>query len=66
MYFSIKEKQLLELLLLNKTGISLEVLAREMEVSSRTIYRELAIAEDTLSLYKIALKKVRHRFLSKW
>lgn len=57
MYFSIKEKQLLELLLLNKTGISLEVLAREMEVSSRTIYRELAIAEDTLSLYKIALKK---------
>ena len=57
MYFSIKEKQLLELLLLNKTGISLEVLAREMEVSSRTIYRELAIAEDTLSLYQIALNK---------
>lgn len=57
MYFSIKEKQLLELLLLNKTGISLEVLAREMEVSSRTIYRELSIAEDTLSLYQIALNK---------
>ncbi|AEB30730.1 transcriptional regulator MtlR [Carnobacterium sp. 17-4] len=57
MYFSIKEKQLLELLLLNKTGISLEVLARELEVSSRTIYRELALAEDTLSLYQIALNK---------
>lgn len=57
MYFSIKEKQLLELLLLNKTGISLEVLARELEVSSRTIYRELALAEDTLSLYHIALNK---------
>lgn len=57
MHFSIKEKQLLELLLLNKTGISLEVLARELEVSSRTIYRELALAEDTLSLYQIALNK---------
>lgn len=57
MYFSIREKQLLELLLLNKTGISLDVLARELEVSSRTIYRELAIAEDTLALYQITLSK---------
>lgn len=57
MYFSIREKQLLELLLLNKTGISLEVLARELEVSSRTVYRELAIAEDTLSLYQVTLTK---------
>ncbi|MGX7418954.1 BglG family transcription antiterminator [Carnobacterium gallinarum] len=57
MYFSVREKQLLELLLLNQHGVTLETLMRELGVSKRTIYREIATIEDTLVRYHLRLNK---------
>lgn len=55
MYFSKREKKIIEILLDQKSGIALEYLSDELNVSKRTIYREMSSLESTLAHHQIKL-----------
>ncbi|WP_313469070.1 HTH domain-containing protein, partial [Carnobacterium sp.] len=50
-----REKKILELLLEQKNGVTLDLLTELLHVSNRTIYRELSSLESTLAKYQIKL-----------
>lgn len=55
LYISKREKNIIEILLEQRNGITLDYLRDELKVSSRTIYREIASLESTLAKYQIKL-----------
>ncbi|AEB30082.1 transcriptional regulator MtlR [Carnobacterium sp. 17-4] len=55
LYISNREKKIIEILLEQKNGVSLDYLSDELQVSNRTIYRELSSLESTLAQYQIKL-----------
>ncbi len=59
MYFSYREKKILKLLIQHSAGIPLANLSRLLNVSNRTIYRELSSIESSLAHSQIKLVKKR-------
>ena len=57
MYISNREKNILELLLDQKSGVTINYLSEKLDVSTRTVYRELSSLESTLAQYQIKLDK---------
>jgi mannitol operon transcriptional antiterminator len=57
MYISARERQIIELLLNHPQGLTVEAISKAIEVSSRTIHRELKNIEDTLSSFHLTLVK---------
>ncbi|WP_028400125.1 BglG family transcription antiterminator [Ectobacillus panaciterrae] len=57
MYISARERQIIELLINNPKGLTVEVISETIGVSSRTIHRELKNIENTLSSFQLALVK---------
>ncbi|CAD5898351.1 Transcription regulator, mannitol operon [Carnobacterium maltaromaticum] len=57
MYFSAREKRIVEILLHNPLGVQIDYLCEEFKVSKRTIYRELSSLEGTLAQYQMKLIK---------
>lgn len=55
LYISKREKEIIEILLEQKNGVTLDYLSDELKVSNRTIYRELSSLESTLAKYQIKL-----------
>ncbi|MER2227400.1 MAG: BglG family transcription antiterminator [Carnobacterium sp.] len=55
LYISNREKKIIEILLEQKNGVALDYLSDELQVSNRTIYRELSSLESTLAQYQIKL-----------
>ncbi|HLQ40512.1 MAG TPA: BglG family transcription antiterminator [Tetragenococcus sp.] len=60
MYFSDREKKLLKLLLENQKGVLAETLQRELQISKRTLYREISSIEKTIDPLKARIVKVRN------
>lgn len=54
-YISKREKKIIEILLDQKNGVTLDYLSEELKVSNRTIYREISSLESTLAKYQIKL-----------
>jgi len=59
MYFSAREKKILELLIEYHQGITQEELEALLKVSRRTVYREISSLEKTLHPLDIQLVKER-------
>lgn len=57
MYISNREKSILNLLLNQKKGVTIDYLSEKLDVSTRTVYRELSSLESTLAQYQIKLQK---------
>lgn len=57
MYISNREKVILNLLLNQKNGVTIDYLSEKLDVSTRTVYRELSSLESTLAQYQIKLDK---------
>ncbi len=55
LYISKREKEIIEVLLEQKNGVTVDYLSDELKVSNRTIYRELSSLESTLAKYQIKL-----------
>ncbi|MCA9766398.1 MAG: transcription antiterminator [Carnobacterium sp.] len=55
MNISKREKKIIELLLEQKNGVTLDFLTETLHVSNRTIYREVLSLESTLAKYQIKL-----------
>ncbi len=55
LYISKREKNIIEILLEQRNGVTLDYLRDELEVSSRTVYREISSLESTLAKYQIKL-----------
>jgi mannitol operon transcriptional antiterminator len=56
-YISARERKIIEALLLKEEGTTVKELANELEVSSRTVHRDLKAVEDILKEYDLTLKK---------
>lgn len=52
-----RERQIIELLFNQDTGVKLELLTEALDVSDRTVYRELSNLESTLKNYEITLTR---------
>lgn len=59
MYFSDREKKLLKLLFENKEGVSAENLQSQLQISKRTLYREISSIEKTIDPVKARVIKPR-------
>ncbi|GCF92832.1 transcription antiterminator BglG [Enterococcus florum] len=59
MYFSVREKKILSLLLTYPNGVQLEQLRHELNVSKRTIYREISSIEKTIKPLDVQIIKPR-------
>ena len=59
MYFSIREKKILSLLLDYPNGITSEELQDILQVSKRTVYREISSIEKTIKSQDIQIIKPR-------
>ena len=59
MYFTNREKIILELLIEYPNGVTLEELQRVLSVSKRTIYREIASIEAGLAKFQLQINKPR-------
>ncbi|PSL45890.1 BglG family transcriptional antiterminator [Salsuginibacillus halophilus] len=57
MYLSARERQMLSFLLASQEGIKVKELADRLQVSVRTIHRDLPGVEDTLSSFQLELNK---------
>ncbi|KMK78042.1 BglG family transcription antiterminator [Alkalihalobacillus pseudalcaliphilus] len=57
MYMSARERSILMLLVREEKSISIAMMAKELEVSTRTIQRDLKGIEDILSEFHLLLKK---------
>ncbi|RBW70717.1 BglG family transcription antiterminator [Bacillus taeanensis] len=57
MYISARERQILERLISRKDGITVKEIAQDIEVSERTVHRDLKGVEDLLHDYELELKK---------
>ncbi|SEN90839.1 mannitol operon transcriptional antiterminator [Amphibacillus marinus] len=57
MYISGRERRIIEELLNNENGITIEKLARALDVSSRTIHRDLKVVESILDEHDLLLNK---------
>ncbi|MGJ7922779.1 BglG family transcription antiterminator [Neobacillus sp. LXY-4] len=57
MYISARERQILEILLLENNELTVKDLADQIGVSGRTIHRDLKNVEDILSEYDLSLQK---------
>jgi mannitol operon transcriptional antiterminator len=57
MYISARERQIIELLLNNPKGLTVENISETIGVSSRTVHRELKNIENTLSEFQLVLVK---------
>lgn len=57
MYISARERKILELLMQKNGETTVKELAQELDVSARTIHRDLKGVEDILKEYKIQLNK---------
>lgn len=57
MYISNREKIILTLLLNQKNGVTIDYLSEKLDVSTRTVYRELSSLESTLAQYQIKLER---------
>lgn len=57
MYISNREKVILDLLLNQKNGVTIDYLSDKLDVSTRTVYRELSSLESTLAQYQIRMIK---------
>lgn len=57
MYISGRERKIIEELLAHPSGITIEKMAQILDVSSRTIHRDLKMVEDILSEYALVLIK---------
>ncbi|WP_232824268.1 MULTISPECIES: BglG family transcription antiterminator [Paraliobacillus] len=57
LYISGRERKIIELLLLQENGATIQQLASNLEVSGRTIHRDLKSVEDTLDYYQLSLNK---------
>jgi mannitol operon transcriptional antiterminator len=57
MYVSARERQILEQLISRKDGITVKEIAQDIEVSERTVHRDLKGVEDLLHDYELELKK---------
>jgi len=55
LYISKREKNIIGILLEQRNGVTLDYLRDELEVSSRTVYREISSLESTLAKYQIKL-----------
>jgi len=58
MYISARERKIIELLLNNSKGISIQEIAEQIQVSSRTIQREIKGIERILTGHSLVLKKL--------
>jgi mannitol operon transcriptional antiterminator len=56
MYISAREREIIELLLNNT--ISIDEIAFNLNISSRTVRRQLALVEEKLEIYNIKIKKI--------
>ncbi|MFD0897493.1 BglG family transcription antiterminator [Loigolactobacillus binensis] len=61
-YFSNREAEIIFLLLRQDTGLTREDLSKNLNVSRRTIYRELSSLESTLARVQIQLLKQQNRY----
>ncbi|GGF23457.1 transcriptional regulator MtlR [Halobacillus andaensis] len=57
MYMTARERKILQLLLNAQSEITVKAIADELDVSSRTVHRDLKGVEDLLSSYKLRLEK---------
>lgn len=57
MDISKREKIMIELLLNQESGVKLDLLAEALDVSNRTVYREIGNLENTLKSYEITLTR---------
>lgn len=57
MYVSNREKIILNVLLNQKNGVTIDYLSEKLDVSVRTVYRELSSLESTLAQYQIKLER---------
>lgn len=62
MYFSNREAEIIFLLLRHEAGLTREDLSKNLNVSRRTIYRELSSLESTLARVQIQLIKQQNRY----
>ncbi len=59
MYFSVREKKILALLIAYPDGVLLEQLQEELNVSKRTVYREVSSIEKTIKPLDVQIIKPR-------
>src|SRR4051794_39186667 len=57
MNISSRQRQILEILLRERDGITIREIAEEVQVSSRTVHRELKDLENLIKRYELKLKK---------
>ncbi|WP_017473056.1 BglG family transcription antiterminator [Amphibacillus jilinensis] len=57
MYISGRERKIIEELLNNESGITIEQLAAVLDVSSRTVHRDLKVVEDIVVKHHLSLTK---------
>ncbi|WP_163536154.1 BglG family transcription antiterminator [Gracilibacillus sp. YIM 98692] len=57
MYISGRERKLIELLLSHKEAVTIRQLAQELDVSERTVHRDLKNAEEILQQYELTIHK---------
>ncbi|GAA0308296.1 mannitol operon transcriptional antiterminator [Gracilibacillus halotolerans] len=57
MYISGRERKLVELLLSLQSDITIRELAKELDVSERTVHRDLKNAEELLAQYHLSIQK---------
>ncbi|SDC23963.1 transcriptional antiterminator, BglG family [Pelagirhabdus alkalitolerans] len=57
MYISGRERKIIEELLNNRSGMTIEELASILDVSSRTIHRDLKIVKDIVAEHRLTLNK---------
>lgn len=59
MYFSIREKQILKLLVEYQEGLNPQKIQDQLQISKRTLYREMSSIEKSLKAFEIQLVKPR-------
>lgn len=57
LYISKREKVILDVLLNQNNGVTIDYLSEKLDVSTRTVYRELSSLESTLAQYQLKLIK---------
>lgn len=57
MYFSNRERMIIRYLLEQRKGITIDLLSKKLDVSKRTIYREMSSLEDSLAKINIKLER---------